>query len=240
MTHICVSNLGHHRFRQWLVWTNGGILLIGSSGTSSSEIWIKIHQFSYKKMHGVYFLSAPMCGHMISWLVQLWHVIPDPWIIHLHVVNVTLTQSVTKGAFTAIADRKCHSSWCMIIAGNACEVMVLKCFLHYWPFVRKITSLISAVMTCHPRYVDHLFTRYECHSDTECHWGAFTAIADRKCHSPWCIVIAGERMMTFWPGNAFRIKGPFWGNRQLPVDYPYKRSVNGILIIILLLAWTNY
>ena len=37
--------------RQAIIWTNGGILLIGPSGTNFSEIIIKIHKFSFKKMH---------------------------------------------------------------------------------------------------------------------------------------------------------------------------------------------
>ena len=36
--------------RQALIWTNVGILLIGPLGTNFSEILIKIHTFSFKKM----------------------------------------------------------------------------------------------------------------------------------------------------------------------------------------------
>ena len=56
--HICVSKLtiigsdnglspGRH---QAIIWTNAGILLIGSLGTNLSEILIKILTFSFKKM----------------------------------------------------------------------------------------------------------------------------------------------------------------------------------------------
>ena len=37
--------------RQAIIWTNAGILLIGPLGTNVSEILIKIHTFSLKKMH---------------------------------------------------------------------------------------------------------------------------------------------------------------------------------------------
>ena len=37
--------------RQANVWTNAGILLIGTLGTNFSEILSKIHSFSFKKMH---------------------------------------------------------------------------------------------------------------------------------------------------------------------------------------------
>ena len=54
--------------RQAIIWTNAGILLIGPLGTNFSEILIKIHTFSLKKMHfkmssGKWrpFSSASMC-----------------------------------------------------------------------------------------------------------------------------------------------------------------------------------
>ena len=58
VTHICVSKLtiiGSDNGlspgrRQAIIWTNAGILLIGPSGTNFSEISIKIHIFSFKKM----------------------------------------------------------------------------------------------------------------------------------------------------------------------------------------------
>ena len=37
--------------RQAIIWTNAGILLIGPLGTNFSKILIKIHTFSFKKMH---------------------------------------------------------------------------------------------------------------------------------------------------------------------------------------------
>ena len=37
--------------RQAITWTNAGILLIGPLGTYFSEISIKIHTFSFTKMH---------------------------------------------------------------------------------------------------------------------------------------------------------------------------------------------
>ena len=37
--------------RQAIIWTNAGILLIGTLGTNSSEIFSEIHRVSFKKMH---------------------------------------------------------------------------------------------------------------------------------------------------------------------------------------------
>ena len=59
VTHIYVSNLtiiGSDNGlspcrRQAIIWTNAGILLIGPLGTNFNEILIKIHTFSFKKMH---------------------------------------------------------------------------------------------------------------------------------------------------------------------------------------------
>ena len=59
MTHICVSKqtiigsdngLSPGR-RQTIIWTNDGILLIWPLRTNFSEFLIKIHTFSFKKMH---------------------------------------------------------------------------------------------------------------------------------------------------------------------------------------------
>ena len=59
VTHICVSKLTiigsdnglSPERRQAIIWTNAGILLIGTLGTNFSEILIGIQIFSFKKMH---------------------------------------------------------------------------------------------------------------------------------------------------------------------------------------------
>ena len=59
MTHICVGNLTiivsdnglSPGRRQTIIYTNAGILLIGTLGTSFIEILSKIHTFSFNKMH---------------------------------------------------------------------------------------------------------------------------------------------------------------------------------------------
>ena len=59
VTHICVSKLTiigsdnglSPERRQAIIWTNAGILLIGTIGTNFSEILIRIQIFSFKKMH---------------------------------------------------------------------------------------------------------------------------------------------------------------------------------------------
>ena len=59
VTHISVRNLtiiGSDNGlspgrRQAIIWTNGGILLIGHLGTNFNEQFIEIQTFSFKKMH---------------------------------------------------------------------------------------------------------------------------------------------------------------------------------------------
>ena len=59
VTHICVSKLTiigsdnglSSGWRQAIIWTNVGILLIGPLGTNFSEMLIEIHTFSSKKIH---------------------------------------------------------------------------------------------------------------------------------------------------------------------------------------------
>ena len=73
MTHICVSNLtiigsGNGLSpgrRQAIIWTNAGILLIGPLGTNVSENLIKIHIFSFKKVHWK-MSSGKWCPYCLS------------------------------------------------------------------------------------------------------------------------------------------------------------------------------
>ena len=59
VTHICVGNLTiigsdiglSPGRRQVIIWTNAGILLIGTLGTNFNEIVIGIQTFSFEKMH---------------------------------------------------------------------------------------------------------------------------------------------------------------------------------------------
>ena len=75
MTHICVEKLtiiGSDNglspgWRQVIIWTNAGILLMGPLGTNFSGILIGIQTFSFKKFickcrlrNGVYLVSASM------------------------------------------------------------------------------------------------------------------------------------------------------------------------------------
>ena len=77
--HICVSKLTitgsdnglSPSRRQAIIWTNAGILLIGTLGTNFSEILIEIHPFSFKKI-GLNVSSAkwrPFCLglNVLSW-----------------------------------------------------------------------------------------------------------------------------------------------------------------------------
>ena len=71
VTHICarkLTNIGSDNGlspgrRQAIIWTNAGILLIGTLGTNFSEFLFVIHTFSFNKMH-LKMLSAkwrPFC-----------------------------------------------------------------------------------------------------------------------------------------------------------------------------------
>ena len=59
MMHICVNKLAiigsdnglSPDWRQAIIWTNAGILLIEHLGTNFGENFIEIHVFSFKKMH---------------------------------------------------------------------------------------------------------------------------------------------------------------------------------------------
>ena len=81
VTHICVGKLtiiaSDHGllpgWRQAIIWTNAGMLLIGPLGTNFNEILIEIHIFSFKKMH-LKMSSAkwrPFCLGLNVLMVQL-------------------------------------------------------------------------------------------------------------------------------------------------------------------------
>ena len=85
VTHICVNKIiiiGSNNGlspgqRQAIIWTNAGILLIGSLGTNFSEISTKIRTFSFKKMH-------------LKMLSGKW----QPFCLGLNVLNWTLDHVV--------------------------------------------------------------------------------------------------------------------------------------------------
>ena len=73
-------------WRQAIIWTNAGILLIGPLGTNFSEILIKMYIFSFKKMHlknivrnFVTILFRPQCVIINTYLTNyVWY---EPWFI---------------------------------------------------------------------------------------------------------------------------------------------------------------
>ena len=74
--------------RQPIIWTNAGILLIEPLGTNFSEILIKIHTFSFKKIHSKK-LSAkwwPICLglNVLIWVRDLSVHAPSQWETTLH------------------------------------------------------------------------------------------------------------------------------------------------------------
>ena len=66
--HICISKLSYNGLSpgqcQAIIWTNAGILLIGSIGTNFSEILIEIQTFPFKKIHMK--MSSAKCPFCLS------------------------------------------------------------------------------------------------------------------------------------------------------------------------------
>ena len=95
MPHICVSEQDQHCFsnglspirRQAITWTNAVLLSIRPLGTNFNEIWIKIQNFSFMKIH--FKMSSAkwrsFCSggndlsyhdsHLSSWDSKLWHIL---------------------------------------------------------------------------------------------------------------------------------------------------------------------
>ena len=65
MTHICISGSVKGLSPYWhqaIIWTKGGIVLIGPLGTNFSDILIKIYMFSFKKMHFIQYVVRKLAA----------------------------------------------------------------------------------------------------------------------------------------------------------------------------------
>ena len=102
VTHICVSKLtiiGSDNgllpgWRQAIIWTNAGVLLIGPLWTNFSEILIKILTFSFKKMR-LKVSSVkwrPFCLGLN--VLNVWHVHGIPWRDVIYVMMLFICGSV--------------------------------------------------------------------------------------------------------------------------------------------------
>ena len=85
-------------WRQDIFWTNAGILLIGPLGTNFSEIWIKIQNFSFMKMHlkmssGKWRPFCPvgcfLLGHSLPCKKQEWCELSSNWKLKLDPEKLT-------------------------------------------------------------------------------------------------------------------------------------------------------
>ena len=163
MTHICVDNLTiigsdnglSPERRQAIIWTNAGILLIGPLGTNFSEILIKIHTFSFKKIH-LKMLSAKwrpfcLCLNVLSCKLSNFSWMScntnSPWSIHKKWGSLQLKKKMNNALLTGvwlILHFTTHSvtSWwliciCIDTARIYCRLLVLdlptsskNCLLH--------------------------------------------------------------------------------------------------------------
>ena len=80
VTHVCISKLGHHWFRWWLLplqhqtinKTNAGLLVIQPSGTHFSAILMKYEYFPFKQMC-LQMISVKYPPFCLSLHVLRWH-----------------------------------------------------------------------------------------------------------------------------------------------------------------------
>ena len=81
-------------WRQAIIWTHAGILLIWTLGTNISEIVSKIHTFSFKKMH-LKMLSAkwqPICPGLNVLNTQIQAFLYLNWEINLEICHMNESQ----------------------------------------------------------------------------------------------------------------------------------------------------
>ena len=99
LTHICFSELTttgpdnglSPGRRQAIIWTNAGMLFIGPIGTNFNEILIKIHIFSFKKMH-------------LKMSSAKWR----PFCLGLNVLKPTFVVAIVHSSVSQQPQEKCH------------------------------------------------------------------------------------------------------------------------------------
>ena len=132
---------------QAIIWTNAGILLIGSAGTNFDEMLNEIHTFSFKKMH--FKMSSgkwrQFClGLNVLNIVVLWYCAGSPLIY---------------------TDRPMSLWWLQM---PWCEIVF---FFHYWRVRLLITIILVNVDTTddnHTAQMTHI-----CVSSMGSHWSRY-------------------------------------------------------------------
>ena len=116
VTHLCVNKLTSiasdnglpPERRQAIIWNSAGILLIGPLGTNFSEILIKIHTFSFKKMHlkmssanwRLSFLSLKELTHVLDYWLW-WH----RYFVHIWNVNSAPATALIYDSWTNVVKK---------------------------------------------------------------------------------------------------------------------------------------
>ena len=126
--HICVGKLtviGSDNglspgWRQAIIWTNAGILLIGPLGTNFSDILIEIQTFSFKKAH-------------LKMLSAKWR----PFCLGLNVLKTAALQKFTSLTSTSHLNDK------LVISGCNTALTKTSCAVSDDKIITKTTSILS-------------------------------------------------------------------------------------------------
>ena len=141
MTQICVSKLtiiGRDNglspgWRQAIVWTNAGILIISTSETKFSEVLSEIQTVSFRKMHlkmssakWLQFCLGLNVLMIMLWVMRLWK------LIRFHVMQVVLYWKIKDHAQTNYPTALITGS---TLGGIRCAYKNWICFSLPWPSV---------------------------------------------------------------------------------------------------------
>ena len=127
VTHICISKqtiIGSDNglspgWHQAIIWTNAGILLIGPLTTKFNEILIKIHTFSFKKIHlkmFVWKMAAILSPASMCEVTTLTNDNPVHWHIYYIYIYIFILELINKTINTAVTCTV--KMWSTIIAGS--------------------------------------------------------------------------------------------------------------------------
>ena len=215
MTHICVSKLTiigsdnslSPERRQANIWTNAGILLIGTLGTNFNEILSETHTFSFKKMH-LKTSSAkrwPCCLGLNVLMAVIWYIYG--W--YQHTSCDTIHMTLLSIIYHRINNDNTVSGWYMKITKDA-QYLFFKCKIWnmrwlYMSILDKIILLYQAWWSLQWRHNEH------------------NGISN---HQPDACLLNHLFRCSSKETSKLRITGLCAGNSPVTVEFPAQRASN--------------
>ena len=160
------SSLGQ---RKAIIWTNAGILLIEPSGTKFSELLIKIHTFSFKKMH-LKMSFAKQRPFVSAWIsratVPLLRYAPLTW----HEGRKCFHEAMTWWITDPTVRRVWHGLGLNVLPPNTCLELILLKLLPHLPVGKELIESHRTQFKGTLIELMSLFMKLSWKHDTQCYY----------------------------------------------------------------------